>query len=237
MSSFAGSLTALFVAGMVGGYAGLVLLGPTDETQQTAKAAKVATAPIPDPAPVPCSMQAWPNADRKCLEWTAPRAEPTAPKTDGAKADGTKSNVAKPVVQPNPIAAAPSSDQRASEQRALSAQPPSTVGMGSEGRPAPAPVAPQPIIDPARSSAADPAPQSEPATAPAKVQPSKSRTAAHNRTKALAVVRGFGDNLNDVPLSAYASDGAPRRAVSRQSSYQDRYQDRYYAQRPRGWWW
>jgi len=254
MSSFAGSLTALFVAGMVGGYAGLVLLGPTDETQQTAKVAKVAAAPIPDPAPVPCSMQAWPNADRKCLEWTAPRAESADLKTDGIKAEATKPNGLKPVPQQRPVAAAPSV-----APGALSAPPPSTVGMGSESRPAPvapgalsaplpstvgmgsetrpAPVAPQPVVDPPRSSAAEPAPQSEPATAPAKAQPSKSRTAAHNRTKALAVVRGFGDNLNDVPVSAYSADGAPRRAVTRQSSYQDRYQDRYYAQRPRGWWW
>ena len=74
MSSFAGSITALFVAGMVGGYAGLCLLGPTDETQTMV----VAAAPIPDPPALPCSMQAWPNADRKCLEWTAPRAEMAA---------------------------------------------------------------------------------------------------------------------------------------------------------------
>jgi hypothetical protein len=232
MSSFAGSLTALFVAGMVGGYAGLYLLGPTDETQQTAKAAKVAAAPIPDLAPVPCSMQAWPNADRKCLEWTAPRAEGAEPKTDGLKADTTKPNGVKSVPQQKPVATAPSVDPGA-----LSAPPPSTVGMSSETRPAPAPVALQPIVDPARSSTAEPAPQSDPVTAPAKAQPAKSRAAAHNRTKALAVVRGFGDNLNDVPLNAYSADGAPRRAVTRQSSYQDRYQDRYYAQRPRGWWW
>jgi hypothetical protein len=232
MTSFAGSLTALFVAGMVGGYAGLVVLGPTDETQQTAKAANVATGPIPDPAPVPCSMQAWPNADRKCLEWTAPRAAAAEPKADGVKAEATKPNGLKAVPQQKPLAAAPSADPGA-----LSAPPPSTVGMSSETRPAPAPVAPQSVVDPARSSAVEPAPQSEPVTAPAKAQPSKSRTAAHNRTKALAAVRGFGDNLNDVPLSAYSADGAPRRTVTRQSSYQDRYQDRYYAQRPRGWWW
>ena len=87
MSSFAGSITALFVAGMVGGYAGLCLLGPTDETQTMT----VAAAPIPDPPALPCSMQAWPNADRKCLDWTAPRVraatgqapeDPAAPRSD-----------------------------------------------------------------------------------------------------------------------------------------------------------
>ncbi len=74
MSSLAGSLAGLFVAGMVGGYAGLCLLAPTDETQTaTIAAARVAEAPA-----LPCSMQAWPNADRKCLDWTSPRAEAEA---------------------------------------------------------------------------------------------------------------------------------------------------------------
>jgi hypothetical protein len=82
MSSFAGSITALFVAGMVGGYAGLCMLGPSDERQQTAA---LAAARIPDPPALPCSMQAWPNADRKCLDWTAPRAGVAEAKTDGAQ--------------------------------------------------------------------------------------------------------------------------------------------------------
>jgi hypothetical protein len=30
-------------------------------------------APIADPAPVPCKMQGWWNADRICQSWTAPR--------------------------------------------------------------------------------------------------------------------------------------------------------------------
>jgi len=32
-----------------------------------------AQTPIPDPAPIPCRKQAWYNADRVCLSWTAPR--------------------------------------------------------------------------------------------------------------------------------------------------------------------
>ena len=74
MSSFGGSIAALFVAGMVGGYGGLYLLGPTDETQT----ATLAAARVADPPALPCSMQAWPNADRKCLGWTAPRGDATA---------------------------------------------------------------------------------------------------------------------------------------------------------------
>jgi hypothetical protein len=68
MSSFAGSIAGLFVCGMVGGYAGLCLLSPTPEA--LTKVARIA-----DPPAVPCSMQAWPNADRNCLAWTAPRAD------------------------------------------------------------------------------------------------------------------------------------------------------------------
>jgi hypothetical protein len=108
MSSFAGSMTALFVAGMVGGYAGLCLLAPTDETQTTT----VAAALIPDPPAVPCSLQAWPNADRKCLDWTAPRADAAEARTDGAQ---------------KAVATAPSTDKRSA---------PSTVGVGFAPPPA-----------------------------------------------------------------------------------------------------
>ena len=70
MSSFAGSITALFVAGMVGGYAGLCLLGPTDETQTMV----VAAAPIPDPPappPPPASRQTVPSAGPSTAEMDA----------------------------------------------------------------------------------------------------------------------------------------------------------------------
>lgn len=79
MSSFGGSIAGLFVCGMVGGYAGLCLLAPTPE-------AKTAVARIADPPAMPCSMQSWPNADRKCLEWTAPRADGDQAKRAGTQA-------------------------------------------------------------------------------------------------------------------------------------------------------
>jgi hypothetical protein len=201
MSSFAGSLTALFVAGMVGGYAGLCLLGPTDERQSVA----VAATRIPDPPAVPCGMQAWPNADRKCLTWTAPRAE------GEAKADGT----------PKVGAVAP-----APGKRTTPAAQPSTVGMTVASRQAPAAV-PQPAVEVTPDVATAPEPQAEPA-APTKTPAAKSQARA--KSKALAVVRGFGDNLHDVPLNAYASDGAPRRSAARSNSAQ-------YNARPKGWWW
>jgi hypothetical protein len=192
MSSFAGSITALFVAGMVGGYAGLCLLGPTDETQTIT----VAAAPIPDPPAVPCSLQAWPNADRKCLDWTAPRADAAEPRIDSAQ---------------KAVASAPSSDKRAA---------PSTVGMAVAATP------------PAAEAAVDAPAAPVQAEAQAKPAPAKSRTATHAKSKALAVMRGFGDNLNDVRLNAYASDGSSRRSATR--SAQDR---SYFGNRSGGWWW
>jgi hypothetical protein len=193
----------LFLAGMVGGYAGLCLLGPTDETPTTAVAA---AAPIPDPPALPCSMQAWPNADRKCLDWTAPRAEAAGVKTE-AKTDGGQ----------KAVASAPALDKRAT----VPAQP-STVGTNVA------------VTQPAAEAAADtPAPPAARAEAPAKAVAAKSRTAARaNKTKALAVMRGFGDNLNDVRLNAYASDGSSRRSATRPA--QDRSS---FGTRSGGWWW
>jgi hypothetical protein len=203
MSSFAGSLTALFLAGMVGGYAGLCLLGPTDETQTTAVAA---AAPIPDPPALPCSMQAWPNADRKCLDWTAPRAEVAGAKTE-AKTDGAQ----------KAVASAPAPDKRAT----VPVQP-STVGTNV--------AVTQPAAEAAADASATPAARAE---APAKAVAAKSRTAARaNKTKALAVMRGFGDNLNDVRLNAYANDGSSRRSATRPA--QDRSS---FGTRSGGWWW
>jgi hypothetical protein len=101
MSSFGGSIAGLFVCGMVGGYAGLCLLAPTPE-------ARTAVARVADPPAVPCSMQSWPNADRKCLDWTAPRAD-----GDQAKRPGTQATTVGLSVDPavrRAVAPAPESD-------------------------------------------------------------------------------------------------------------------------------
>src|SRR5262249_25629160 len=160
--------------------------GPTDETQTTAMAS-----PVPDPPALPCSMQAWPNADRKCLDWTAPRAEAAEARV-GAKTEAKTDGAQKAV------AAAPAPDKRAT-----TAAQPSMVGASGAA------------TQPAAEAAADvPAAPAARADAPAKAAAAKSRSAAHaNKTKALAVMRGFGDNLNDVRLNAYASDGSPRRSA------------------------
>jgi hypothetical protein len=100
MSSFGGSIAGLFVCGMVGGYAGLCLLAPAPESQ-------TAVVRVADPPAVPCSMQSWPNADRKCLDWTAPRDG------DQAKRPGTQATTVGLSVDPailRAAAPAPGSD-------------------------------------------------------------------------------------------------------------------------------
>jgi hypothetical protein len=106
MSSFGGSIAGLFVCGMVGGYAGLCLLAPTPESL-------TAVARVADPPAVPCSMQSWPNADRKCLNWTAPRADgdqakhPDAqPMTVGLTVDPAVRRAANPAPESDEVAAA-----------------------------------------------------------------------------------------------------------------------------------
>jgi hypothetical protein len=107
MSSFAASIAGLFVCGMVGGYAGLCLLAPTPESQ-------TAVARVADPPAVPCSMQSWPNADRKCLDWTAPRADGDPAKrlgtqatTVGLSVDPAIRRAATPAPENDDMAAAP----------------------------------------------------------------------------------------------------------------------------------
>ena len=100
MSSFGGSIAVLFVCGMVGGYGGLWLLAPTPEAQ-------TAVARVADPPAVPCSMQSWPNADRKCLDWTAPRAAGTQATTVGLSVDPAIRRAAAPGPESDDVAAAP----------------------------------------------------------------------------------------------------------------------------------
>ena len=56
----------LALSGLVG--LGLIPLGAKAWQAHTARTL------IPDPSPLPCDKQAWFNADRACLTWTAPRA-------------------------------------------------------------------------------------------------------------------------------------------------------------------
>jgi hypothetical protein len=118
MSSFAGSIAGLFVCGMVGGYAGLCVLSPTPESQTV-------VARVADPPAVPCSMQSWPNADRKCLAWTAPHADGdqakrpnTLPTTVGLSVD--------PAIRRHEVASDPQSDDVAAAPATPDAAPVAT---------------------------------------------------------------------------------------------------------------
>jgi hypothetical protein len=130
MSSFAGSIAGLFVCGMVGGYAGLCLLAPTPE-------ARTAVARVADPPAVPCTMQAWPNADRNCLAWTAPRADgdqakrPNAmPTTVGLSVDPALRGAAAAAPESDDVAAAPVAPAPAAKVRtATHAKPKSLAAV------------------------------------------------------------------------------------------------------------
>lgn len=63
-------LSTIFAVGMVVGVGGLMMLPPPDQKEWELFAVRrIADAPAP-----PCGKQTWPNADRKCLTWTAPQA-------------------------------------------------------------------------------------------------------------------------------------------------------------------
>jgi hypothetical protein len=81
------SLSKLFVVGMVGGAGALMMLPLAGEVRPV-----VAHVRIPDPPAVPCKRQSWPNADRGCLKWTAPRA--IAQKDDERARAGVTARVA-----------------------------------------------------------------------------------------------------------------------------------------------
>jgi hypothetical protein len=121
MSSFGGSIAGLFVCGMVGGYAGLCLLAPTPESQ-------TAVARVADPPAVPCSMQSWPNADRKCLDWTAPRADGDQARRPGIQAttvglsvDPAIRRAVTPATESDDVAAAPATQDPAPAAKARTA--------------------------------------------------------------------------------------------------------------------
>jgi hypothetical protein len=65
MPSSMRSLIKIFIIGMLGGIGALMLLPSEGKL--------VASAPVPDPPAQGCKQQAWTNADRGCLAWTAAR--------------------------------------------------------------------------------------------------------------------------------------------------------------------
>jgi hypothetical protein len=63
-------VSTLLVVALAGSLIGLVLVPPAVDAWRL----RGSLAPIPDPPSLPCKKQSWPNADRVCLTWTAPRA-------------------------------------------------------------------------------------------------------------------------------------------------------------------
>ncbi len=70
MAGFLRAVTTVFAVGMIGGMGALMLLPPAAEDGPL-----FARARVPDPPATPCKKQYWPNTDRSCQTWTAPRRE------------------------------------------------------------------------------------------------------------------------------------------------------------------
>jgi len=73
------SVMTVFAVGMIGG-AGVLIALPANEGTLLFPAVGA----IPDPPALPCKHQAWPNADRGCLKWTARRQQPASSEPDRA---------------------------------------------------------------------------------------------------------------------------------------------------------
>jgi hypothetical protein len=68
----------------------------------------------------------------------------------------------------------------------------------------PSPADTQPVVR------AESAPGTRPARATASRSAQNARAAQHRKAEGLQMMRGFGDNLSDVPASAYSPDGTRR---------------------------
>jgi hypothetical protein len=82
---------------------------------------------------------------------------------------------------------------------------------GAAAEPSPAQADTQPVVQ------AESAPGARPARATASRSAQNARAAQHRKPEGLQMMRGFGDNLSDVPASAYAPDGT-RRTIGRATS-------------------
>jgi hypothetical protein len=140
------------------------------------------------------------------------------PSEAAAPSDVTASRQEAPV--PAPIADAP---QVATQQSEVPQQEPSALPLTGERRAvkqrnvtrhaAPPPVATERRV-------AKPVVESQP---PAPKKPAREARGAKPRNEALNAVRKFQDNLRDIPVSSYASDGTQRTIVIRPTSIQDVY--------------
>jgi hypothetical protein len=203
----------LSVMGICGGSLVASLLPPEHKSNRL----PVVIERVPDPPALACKQQAWPNADRSCLKWTARGGE---------------------IVK---FAPGRTQDSGAGASANAPAGVPANAGAG-----APAAFAAVPAAAPAAALGQDEiaiaadsfAQQTEPAAARepqgaarpaagATAHASKRRTAQRGSREALGMMRSFGDPLADVSTTGYAADPARRRTI-RPTSIQDVY---YYQRR------
>jgi hypothetical protein len=212
VTPFMRSVTCVSAAGMIGGI-GVLMALPSD--QQASRPFAVA---LPTPPATPCARQAWPNIDRGCLKWTALRQD--VAEDDLARgmqhapsAPARPTQLAMPTLVPSAVDGAPqipaSPPPSARRDDIALAEPP-----GTEPRLQP------PLADRPAAAAADQDLD--------KTRARTARRAQRGGSEMPRLVRGLKDNLSDIPVTAFASDGTRRTIVIRPTSMQDVY---YYARR------
>jgi hypothetical protein len=214
---------------MIGGAGVLMMLPLAGEVRPV-----VAHARVPDPPALPCKQQTWPNADRGCLKWTAPRA--VAQSESGAQKSRTD---ARAVAAAGAGMAAPAPqvithhDDHAREQVAARIEPAPQLRMQiapddrtqrvapSQPQPAVTPqphVPPSPAVDVAFASGAGEPQGLAPHTAPVRTAP----------REGVRTAQAVAPAHSGIAVTATGADGRRRTITIRPTSQQDVY---YYAAR------
>jgi hypothetical protein len=206
---------ALDRAEMVGADAPRGMPWARAETQQLPPAAEKTTA-LPPVSGRPLTNSELTNseeAQRPLMHDERAESSESGSATKSAFAQQPESLTTEPPVTPSP---APVQEQSRAVQEEMQAAKPETIP-----RPSKMTIEPSVPARPKRSSAH----ASRPVAKPARAADDNAETRTREARRA---VRRFDDKLRDLPLNAYANDGAPRMIVIHPTSIQDYY---YYSSR------
>jgi hypothetical protein len=187
-------LTACLAALGAGFGAGMLLIPPAVEPEPRIAATLVPARPA---AP---TLQTPQFVDRDSLPQASPPQE----------AEATVATAGSDLVPPaGPAETEPASEATAVETQAVVEPPPAPVQSRAER-----PALRRPAAATARTTHARP---------PTPAKSAKQEPRGKRPSEALRTVRRFGDDLQDIPVSAYAADGTRRSIVIRPTSIQDVY--------------
>jgi len=169
-----------------------------------------------DPSVTPCKRQNWLPFDRNCLSrgdlpWMAGHRPSNAATVESPSAGETAPE--QPLPESQHTATVPEESAQRSDI-ALSEQLRRYIALPQQVVPAPPLVAEEPAKPAVEAPVHLPAP---------KKVVRRDRAAKRPASEALSAVRRFGDNLRDIPVSAYGADGTRRTIVIRPTSIQDVY--------------